>query len=1176
MNKTFRISFARGAAACAAFFASIASSAPTADEPTRDDGVIDLLFLGHGQREGSGYHLSHVYAPLFNRSLGAEMIRMRYEEDPAVLNSDDLAQTDVLLIYANHKRLEPEQEKALLEFVEQGGGFLPVHCASACFGHSQPYVDLVGGRFKSHGYESFTVRIPDGMESHPILEGYELFETKDETYVHADHNEENRAVLMLREDEPWTWTREQGEGRVFYTAYGHDENTWDQKAFRELLIRGILWSVGPEKAEANRARVATLPELQYEDADTIPNYRRMDPAPNLAKPFSPADSAKLSLTQSGFEMRLFAAEPDIVNPVAFAWDERGRLFVAETVDYPNNVLPDQRGNDRITICEDTDGDGRADTFTVFADGLNIPTGLTPVDGGWIVAQAPYFLFLKDTDGDDRADVKRVLNDGWGVRDTHAGPSNLRYGHDNKIWGAVGYSEVENSTQGAFGQGLFRMDPDGQYVEPVGMFSNNTWGLGISEDFEIFGSTANNAPAWHVPLWRRFAYDRHEALPPQLAAKIDDFTQFFPITHNFLQVDAHGRYTAGSGFNLYTARAYPERYWNRGAFVGEPTGHLLGQFFLEEDGASYEAQNRGSFVASMDEWLAPVFTDVGPDGQLWVADWYNFIIQHNPRPSESSAGFEGQMGAGNAHENPLRDRHHGRIYRIVAKGSEPAPKLDLSQASTAELVEVLANDNLFWRLTAQRKLVGEKRVDATPELLRIVREDRSQDAIGLNPRVIHAIWTLQGLDGFSVSTSGLEQAIRAALDHPSAAVRKNAVMALTESGEPADLKLAASLIDDPDAKTRLRSLVALGLLPPSEQTAKRLFERRGELPRDPWIGRAFAYAALENEAFYLNELLTNKKAPEGNPLALYEKVEEAPDYLIARRYLESVEGDFEKAIGNWRALPASSIAPISLALLDAWKTKLREPTASELAALQSMVEMLDADRQMELKLRSPGLALNFPKIDPEAYAEYAKRHTFEPNVWGWGDEEDGAELYKQHCVACHGSEAQGDLGLQAPSLAGMENWYTQIQLQKFKAGLRGAHFKNPEGIAMRSALELVRSEGDPNRSFSHLAHYLATLEPARSEATVEGDVASGEVHYALCVACHGESAQGNPELGSPKLTGKQDWYLLKQLQAFHEGVRGSDPRDVTGGQMAALAQALPDEEAMKDVIAYIRSLDGKDR
>jgi putative membrane-bound dehydrogenase-like protein len=164
------------------------------------------------------------------------------------------------------------------------------------------------------------------------------------------------------------------------------------------------------------------------------------------------------------------------------WDERGRLWVVETVDYPNTVLEDKSaGDDRIKICEDTDGDGKADKFTVFAEKLNIPTSMVFVNGGIIVSQAPHFLFLKDTDGDDKADVRKVIIDGWGTFDTHAGPSNLKYGFDNHIWGVVGYSGFEGIIAGEnrkFDQGVYRFKPDVSSFEVMTNTSNNTWGLGI--------------------------------------------------------------------------------------------------------------------------------------------------------------------------------------------------------------------------------------------------------------------------------------------------------------------------------------------------------------------------------------------------------------------------------------------------------------------------------------------------------------------------------------------------------------------------------------------------------------------------------------------------------------------------------------------------------------------------
>lgn len=1136
-------------------------------------GIINLLFVGHEQREGSGYHLSHVYAPMLNQSLGHEKIRMEYHEDLSLFTDEGLAQYDAVMLYANYDELKPAQEKALLDYVNNGGGFLPIHSASACFGHSDNFVKLVGGRFHSHGYESFTTRTAPGQENHPIIRGFKNFETKDETYIHRDHNEDGRTVLMLREDEPWTWVREQGKGRVFYTAYGHDENTWGQLAFQDLLVRGILWSVGEEKRDANRALVKSLPKAVYEDKGTIPNYRRVSPPPQFQNPLSAKDSEALTMEELGFELQLFVSEPDIVNPVAFTWDDRGRLFVVESVDYPNEVNPDSKGNDRITMCEDTNGDGRADRCSVFADGLNIPTGIVAVNGGFIVSQAPHFLFLKDTDGDGKADVKEIINSVWGVDDTHAGPSNLRYGHDNRIWGGVGYSGTESANQGRFQNGLFRMDVDGTNIEPIAQLNNNTWGLGLSEDFEVFGSTANNAPAWHVPVWRNFLYGKHDGVSPGMAAKIDSFSQVFPVTHNFLQVDAHGRYTAGSGFNLYTARAFPERFWNSSAFIGEPTAHLLGQFFLKENGSTYKANNRGSIVASTDEWLSPVYSDVGPDGQLWIADWYNFIIQHNPKPTKNSAGFDAEMGAGNAHINPLRDGKHGRIYRLVSKKAPAAPAMDLSNADTAKLVETFANDNMFWRMTAQRKLVQEERNDAIPALRNILTGPAQIDAIGLDPRSIHAIWTLQGLGAFTMEQKANAKAIQSALKHPSAATRKNAVRALLESGSAADLKLAAAQLQDKDAKTRLWALLAIAQQKPSKDAAQQLLRLRNELTQDEWLAKAFTLAAIQHGEFYWDVLNRHSPAVKGDFLNGFAALEQTPEYLLTKDFMAGDKVDFNKTLTSWKRISDARLPLMAMGVVEVWRASLKQPSEKELENLQALIDKFDSDSQMAFKLRASGLTLDFDKVEEAAYAKYHEKYAFKPTVSNWGSQDLGIQLYQQHCASCHSGNAGGDQALGAPSLAGMDNWYVQIQLQKFLAGLRGTHFKDVDGISMRAALEFIQPEQTVHYGAS-LARYVEGLPKVEQPVTVTGNAQRGAEHYVTCVACHGADGKGNRELEAPPLAGQADWYLLKQLEKYQAGARGHDPRDVQGQQMAAMSKVLPDEQAIKDVIAFIQTLANK--
>ena len=172
----------------------------------------------------------------------------------------------------------------------------------------------------------------------------------------------------------------------------------------------------------------------------------------------------------------------------------------------------------------------------------------------------------------------------------------------------------------------------------------------------------------------------------------------PITEKVRQVDFHEHFTAAAGHALYTARKYPRVYWNQTAFVCEPTGHLAATFLLQRNGADFTSRNAWNLLASDDEWSSPIMAEVGPDGNVWVIDWYNFIVQHNPTPR----GFE--TGEGNAYETKLRDKQHGRIYRVVYDVAPPAKPLDLPRATPAELVATLANDNLFWRRHAQRMLV----------------------------------------------------------------------------------------------------------------------------------------------------------------------------------------------------------------------------------------------------------------------------------------------------------------------------------------------------------------------------------------------------------------------------------------------------------------------------------------
>ncbi|MDO8538930.1 MAG: c-type cytochrome [Opitutaceae bacterium] len=533
---------------------------------------------------------------------------------------------------------------------------------------------------------------------------------------------------------------------------------------------------------------------QREARPTIANYEKRPQPITFQFPLGIKGSMERTQVAPDLRLQLFAAEPDVVRPIFMAWDERGRLWIAEARDYPHNVKPDGMGNDSIKICEDTDGDGRADKFTVFADKLNIPTGFVFVNGGIVVAQPPRFLFLKDTNGDDRTDERQEIMTGWGVHDTHAQANNLHYGHDNWLYGAVGYSGFKGTIGGqemTFAQGTYRFKADGSALEFLHQFTNNTWAESQNQFGDDFGGTANNAPLFFGGIPATIVPKGMRAMT---AKRINTEDKTHTITPNFRQVDVFGGYTAAAGTAFIYSDQLPARLQGK-AMVCEPTMKNIALFDVVREGAGYAANDDFNLVASSDEWMSPVFAEVGPDGAVWFSDWQNYIIQHNPTPNPVRGGYAAKTGVGGAHENPLRDNTRGRIYRVVWEKAKPAPIKSLKDATTAQLVAALGDSTQFWRLTAQRLLVEGKRNDAVPALRQLV-------AGGVPIKAIHALWTLHGLGELDEATQ------RRALLHGDAAVRRNATRALGRDATAMSLFFASSVISDPDPLTRLAGFVKL--------------------------------------------------------------------------------------------------------------------------------------------------------------------------------------------------------------------------------------------------------------------------------------------------------------------------------------------------------------------------------
>jgi len=794
---------------------------------------LKVLFLGDtaGHRPNDRFkQLQPVFAK--------RGIELTYTDKLDDLNAKTLGGYDALMIFANHTKISAEQEKALLEYVESGKGFVPVHCASYCFLNSPKYIDMVGAQFRSHGTGTFRTDVvkPD----HAIMKGFTSFKSWDETYVHTKHNPKDRTVLEVRAEgelkEPWTWVREQGKGKVFYTAWGHDQRTWGHAGFHNLLERGVRWACGQDPALAGsyvEPLDTSKPEItkvakdakpfEYVDAK-VPFYParggKGGPLSKMQKPLSVEESLKHIVTPVDFEVKVFVTEKELGGkPLAMAWDEQGRLYVSVTVDYPNDLQPAGRGNDKILLCEDTDGDGKCDKVTTFADKLSIATSVLPYAGGLIVHQAPVTLFLKDTNGDGKADVRQELFRGWSTGDTHAGPSNLHYGFDNWVYGAVGYAGFNGTVGGerhSFRQGFYRFRVEREQgaeaphsplkvtkLEFLRSTSNNTWGLCFDESGELFGSTANGCPLVHMPIPNRY-YEKVRGLSPSVLQNIAADNHIEPITDKVRQVDWHGGFTAASNVSIYTARTYPREYWNRTAFISEPTGHLTATMTLKPNGTSFKADYGWNLVASDDEWVAPIDAQVGPDGHMWVIDWYSFIVQHNPTP----AGFKN--GKGNAYETELRDKTHGRIYRVVYKKAKDEKPFTLKGAKPEELVAALKHPNMTWRLHAQRLLVDRGNADVVPALTKLI-EDKTVDETGLNAGAVHALRAYAALVRFDDADNKTAVPVFRAVLHPSVAVRRTALESAPRTEKLFSLPTTL-FTNEADARVQLAAVLAVSEMP----------------------------------------------------------------------------------------------------------------------------------------------------------------------------------------------------------------------------------------------------------------------------------------------------------------------------------------------------------------------------
>lgn len=499
-------------------------------------------------------------------------------------------------------------------------------------------------------------------------------------------------------------------------------------------------------------------------------------------PLTPEEQRMTFSLPEGFEIQLVASEPDIQKPMNMAFDAQGRLWLTDSTEYPFPGPLDKPTRDTVKILEDFDASGRARKITTFADGLNIPIGLHPQGNGVIVWSIPNIWRLEDTDGDGKADKREVLYGplGW-ERDTHGNQASFRRGFDGWLYITHGFNN--NSTvQGRDGSQIqmnsgntYRVRIDGSRVEQHTWGQVNPFGMCFDPFGNMYTADCHSAPIYEL---LRGAYYPSFGKP-------HDGLGFGPamIEHS------HGS-TAISGIVYYSDNQWPGEFRDN-IFIGNVMTSRVNRDRLEFHGSTKKAVEQPDFLTTTDPWFRPVDLQLGPDGALYVADFYNRIIGHYEVPLM----------------HPGRDRHRGRIWRVVYKGATPPKAFNLASAKLPELLAEFASANPTRRMLALNSLVdrhGSGASKAVADLLNGGLAHPSQWALG--------IWALHRVGGLT------EPLLALAASHEDALVRAHAMKVLGEMAEWSEprRKLAAAGLRDSNPSVQRAAAESIGLHPAASQ------------------------------------------------------------------------------------------------------------------------------------------------------------------------------------------------------------------------------------------------------------------------------------------------------------------------------------------------------------------------
>ena len=581
---------------------------------------------------------------------------------------------------------------------------------------------------------------------------------------------------------------------------------------------------------------------------------------NKSSSEQPAYTAEQSLAamqfSEDFHAEIFLQEPQVMSPVEMVWDEDGRIYVAEMLDYPDDPPPGQPARSRIRLLEDVDGDGKYEKATMFAENVLQVASILPWKGGIFVAAAPDILWMKDDNGDGKADTKKVLYTGFPKVNPEHRITNLRYGLDNWIYAANHGNDgkITAPDQPNHPPVLIR-GTDFRFNPVTGEFGTTSGPAQFGSSFDEWGNQFNCNNTQHI---------RHVILPMHYMARaplleipayqqdISDHGQpsspMYPLTgpqewrkqRTELRQKRYdeqglnrkeqvaGYFTGASGVTVYTGDAWPAEYRNN-VFVGDVSANLIHRDVITPDGVSFKAsrsKDQTEFIASKDQWFRPCNFANAPDGNLYVMDIYRLFIETPESiPEEIKKGMDFYAG----------DKM-GRIYKIVHNKAQAKRDLkpNLSKATTEELVKLLEHPNGWHRTTAQRLLIERQDKAAVAALIEIA--EKSQSATGR----LHALWTLAGLNELQESLA------LKALKDTDAHIREHALRMVEKSiaQAPPLQETALAMTKEQDARVQHQLAFTLGNIK-DKRAFDALVKMASERSNDQWFRLAILSSVADS-------------------------------------------------------------------------------------------------------------------------------------------------------------------------------------------------------------------------------------------------------------------------------------------------------------------------------------------